>query len=242
MSRSDHAAASRPAAGPRLVERALWLVALLCLAWAGGSWLDGRLAERRLEAAFEERLASRQTAGIERRGVRSPPATAPAAATQPTASEIHGDPAGPPGATAPPDRAAVPLARLRIPSLDMSIVVGEGIDSRTLRRSVGWIPGTARPGDGGNVGLAAHRDRHFRPLADLRKGDEVVLETPEGERRYEVEWIRVVPPEDTSVLAPTPGPAVTLVTCFPFQWVGPAPYRFVARARAASPPGSPRGS
>jgi LPXTG-site transpeptidase (sortase) family protein len=128
--------------------------------------------------------------------------------------------------------ATVPaLARLSVPRLDMSVMVAEGLDSRTLRRAAGHIPGTAPLGSAGNVGLAGHRDSFFRPLRHVRVGDELVLTTPQAVSRYVVEWTEVVTPQSTEVLRPTPYPALTLVTCYPFTYVGTAPDRLVVRAR-----------
>jgi LPXTG-site transpeptidase (sortase) family protein len=133
------------------------------------------------------------------------------------------------------ERAAMPkgesLGRIVVPRLGIAVMVGDGIDNRTLRRSVGHIPGTSRLGSGGNVGLAGHRDSFFRPLKDVRPGDEVLVTTPGAISRYRVEWAEVVPPGDTSSLRATTYPALTLVTCHPFYYVGTAPDRFVVRAR-----------
>jgi sortase A len=123
------------------------------------------------------------------------------------------------------------LGRITVPRLGLAVMVADGIDARTLRRAVGHIPGTSRLGSGGNVGLAGHRDSFFRPLKDVRPGDEVVVTTPGAISRYRVEWAEVVPPSDTRSLRSTTYPALTLVTCHPFHYVGTAPDRFVVRAR-----------
>jgi sortase A len=107
----------------------------------------------------------------------------------------------------------------------------EGIGSAALRRGVGHIPGTALPGERGNVGLAGHRDTLFRPLKDLKINDEIRLSTPSGDFRYEVESLRIVGPNDTTVLAASGEQSLTLVTCYPFYYVGPAPQRWIVRAR-----------
>ena len=123
------------------------------------------------------------------------------------------------------------LARLAVRRLGLGVMVAPGVDSRSLRRAAGHIPGTAPPGGEGNVGIAGHRDTFFRPLRGIVVGDEIELTTAAGIARYEVEWTRVVSPEQVDVLAPTPYPALTLVTCYPFTWVGHAPERFIVRAR-----------
>lgn len=122
------------------------------------------------------------------------------------------------------------LAVLRIPRIGLDAPVLDGTDELTLNAGVGLIEDTARPGGGGNVGIAGHRDGFFRALKDAAVGDEVDLDTPAGTETYAIESIRVVDPEDVSVLGPTAGPALTLVSCYPFYWVGPAPKRVVVRA------------
>jgi sortase A len=127
--------------------------------------------------------------------------------------------------------AGTPLARLRIPRLGLEAIVAEGVGEAVLSRAVGHVPASARPGEAGNVALAGHRDTYFRPLERIRAGDLVLLEGPSGAREYRVEWTEVVSPDQIEVLAETSYPALTLVTCHPFRYVGSAPERFVVRAR-----------
>jgi len=123
------------------------------------------------------------------------------------------------------------LARLQIPSVGLSVMVLEGTDSVTLNRGVGHIEGTARPGEPGNVGLAGHRDSFFRCLDRIAANDEIILTTPEGlELRYVVDDISILEPDHVEVLDPTPNSTLTLITCYPFYYVGSAPLRFVVRA------------
>jgi sortase A len=122
------------------------------------------------------------------------------------------------------------LGRLRIPRLELSAVILEGTKSRTLRLGVGHIKGTAIPGKQGNAAIAGHRDIFFRSLKGIHADDEIELETKDGATRYLVDWARVVAPEDISVLDPTSESALTLVTCYPFYFIGAAPKRFVVRA------------
>jgi sortase A len=128
------------------------------------------------------------------------------------------------------------IGRLQIPRLLVSTVVVEGLGKSTLRRAIGHIPGTALPGAPGNVGLAGHRDGFFRPLKDLRIKDEVQFSTPRGDFKYEVESIVIVEPENVTVLASTGQNMLTLVTCYPFYYVGAAPRRWIVRARQVWPP------
>jgi sortase A len=127
------------------------------------------------------------------------------------------------------------IGRMEIPRLGLSVVVVEGVGRTTLRRGVGHIPGTALPGEDGNVGLSGHRDTFFRPLKDLRIKDEIQISTLKGDFSYEVESLRVVEPSDVGVLEPARENVLTLVTCYPFFYIGAAPKRFVVRARQMSP-------
>jgi len=132
------------------------------------------------------------------------------------------------------------LAILRIPRLKLEVPVYDGTSDAVLDLAAGRIEDTALPGTVGNVGIAAHRDGFFRVLKDLKEGDALVLDTPIATEQYRVEWIRITTPDDVSVIDPPPGPAVTLVGCFPFYHVGSAPQRFIVRAVPAT--GSPAGS
>jgi sortase A len=122
------------------------------------------------------------------------------------------------------------LAILRIRRIGLEAPVLEGTDDGTLNRAAGHIEDTAAPGADGNSGIAAHRDGFFRALKDARIGDLLELETRRGALTYRIDSIWIVQPEDVSVLDPTRVPSVTLVTCFPFYFVGSAPQRFIVRA------------
>ena len=123
-----------------------------------------------------------------------------------------------------------PLAVLSIPKIHLEVPVFEGTDDVTLDRGVGRITGTARPGQPGNLGIAGHRDGFFRGLKDVTMGDEIKLALPEGEATYVIDQIMVVTPQDVSVLQPRPMSSITLVTCFPFYFVGSAPERYIVSA------------
>ena len=130
-----------------------------------------------------------------------------------------------------------PLALLSIPRLEIEVPVFKGTDDLVLNRGVGWIEGTARPGEVGNIGIAGHRDGFFRPLKDIAMGDTLVLESTVETTTFVVEELHVVDPSDVWVLAPTDTPSVTLVTCFPFYFIGSAPQRFIVRAAASAATG-----
>ena len=206
-----HAGGPPPGARWRWLERLLLLVAAVCLGYY--AYVS---AEAMLYQAYENRELDRI--------LQSAPA--------PRASE--------PGAAAAAPRARPApgsvMGRIEIPRLGVSAIVRAGSDARTLQLAVGHIPGTALPGDAGNVGLAGHRDTFFRRLADIRADDEIRVVTPDGTFRYRVQRTNVVEPDDVWVLDPTGHPALTLVTCYPFSYVGSAPQRFIVRAAMEAAP------
>lgn len=138
--------------------------------------------------------------------------------------------ASPISAKIPPPVVDGLIGRIEISRLGVSAIVMEGTSATTLRRAVGHIAGTGMPGVPGNVGLAAHRDTFFRPLRNIRENDIITLITLLGEYRYRVVSITVVSPYDVQVLDPSKSEVLTLVTCYPFYFVGAAPNRFIVRA------------
>jgi sortase A len=123
------------------------------------------------------------------------------------------------------------IGRLEIPRLNVSVMVMEGDDKTTLARAAGHLPETAFPWEPGNAVIAGHRDTFFRPLKNVREGDEIRMTTARGTFEYRVTRTRIVEPRDLSVLEPTPDRSLTLVTCYPFYYVGSAPQRFIIHAR-----------
>ncbi len=146
---------------------------------------------------------------------------------------LHLQPAAPPG----PGSGAMSglVGRLEIPRVGLSVVVAEGADDATLRRAAGHIPGTGLPGSSGNVGIAGHRDTLFRSLRGIRLEDTILLTTLQGAYRYRVVSTKIVDPSDVAVLNPDGGEILTLVTCYPFYFIGPAPDRFIVRAERVTP-------
>jgi sortase A len=122
------------------------------------------------------------------------------------------------------------IGRIEIPRLKLSAIVIEGDGSIALRRAVGHINGTPLPGQAGNIALTGHRDTFFRPLRNIRRDDIIVVTTLQGEYRYRVVSTKVVGPNDVAVLNSTVDEILTLVTCYPFYFVGAAPDRFIVRA------------
>ncbi len=122
------------------------------------------------------------------------------------------------------------VGKLEIPRLGLSVMVVEGVGSDDLKRAAGHIPGTAFPGQSGNVAIAGHRDTFFRPLRLIRANDTITLRTLHGAYRYRVVSTKIVSPDDVEVLNPVGRDTLTLVTCYPFYYIGSAPQRFIVRA------------
>jgi len=212
-----HAHRRRSRRGLQWIERLLLVVGIACLGYYG--YVS---AEAALYQAYETRELDAILASV-------PPPPTPALETSFPASPEIVEPARKqpaPGSM---------LGRLEIPRLRVAAIVRAGSDARTLRLAVGHIPGTALPGEPGNVGLAAHRDTFFRRLGEIRSGDIVRLVTPDGTFVYQVAGTQIVEPKEVSVLDPTEEPALTLVTCYPFRYIGSAPKRFIVRANLVEP-------
>ncbi len=197
--------------GARSFERALFLVAFLALAYV--SWIEfDRLSYQRIESA---RLSS-----VAKNAVSQGLAPASRKRKPPVASEVIG--------------------RLTIPAAEIDAIVAEGVDDPTLNRAIGHIPNTALPGESGNVALAGHRDTFFRGLAKLKLADPIQLVTADGTYDYRVEDLRIVEPTEVGVLDPGSSPTLTLVTCYPFHYIGAAPQRYIVRAREVRRPAAVR--
>jgi sortase A len=212
------------------LERLLLAVGLLCLGLVAFAVIDARWFAyqqgRRLDRAIAARAAAGRGAGGW--GAAASPKAPPRASETDRLDSFR--PGGAPPVPPTPAPEGSLLGRIEIPRVGISALVLEGVDGATLRRGVGHIPGTALSQPAGNIGLAGHRDTVFRGLKDIRKGDLIDLETPEGSYRYDVDWAQVVDPNDVGVLAVSNRPELTLVTCYPFYYVGSAPERFVVRA------------
>jgi sortase A len=201
------------------------LIGIVCLGYYGYV-----IAETALYQAYETReLDSILTSATRARETSATPA-APASADAPGLPRSETT-----VILRPRPTAGSALGLLEIPRLGVSAIVRVGSDSRTLRLAIGHIGGTALPGERGNMGLAAHRDTFFRRLGEIRPDDQVRMVTADGTFDYRVEGTRIVEPRDTWVLDPTEEPVLTLVTCYPFRYVGSAPQRFIVRAHLAKP-------
>jgi LPXTG-site transpeptidase (sortase) family protein len=190
-----------PPIGLRIVERVLFVVGLVLVGW---------YAAQRLTAYYDQRASSRELEEI--RMSVAPPGGADAARN-------------------PKPARGVLLGRIQLERVGLTAIIREGDDTGVLRRAVGHIPETALPGEHGNAGLAGHRDTFFRGLRDVRFGDRIVVTTMNSVAQYEVRRTRIVDPTDVSVLRPTSGSTLTLVTCYPFNYIGAAPKRFIVQAQ-----------
>jgi len=198
-------------------QRALFGCGILLLGFCGFVQVDAWIFQRRASQDLDGRLRAQRVQTQDR---TQPPLSGPAKAV----------------AAATEDGL---VGRIEIPRLRMSVVVIEGISKTALRHAAGHIPGTALPGEAGNIGVAGHRDTFFRPLKDLRIKDEIQFLTPKGEFKYEVESLKVVEPDNVAVLASSGENMLTMVTCYPFYYIGPAPKRWIVRARQVSPQAAP---
>lgn len=203
-------ATSRRRGGFRLLERLLLAVGLVLLAYYGYVSAETFLYQRYENRELEAILAS-----------------GPALASSSAVDAVR---------QPPPSRGTL-IGRVEIPRLDVAAIIRAGSDARTLQLAVGHIPGTALPGDRGNVALAGHRDTFFRRLKNIRPDDEIRIVTPDGVFEYRVERTLIVNPKDVWVLDRTSAGTLTLVTCYPFSYVGAAPQRFIVRAALTSPRG-----
>ena len=190
--------------GLRWIERLLVVAAAVCLSWVYVTWKEATFYQLR---ARSELAAMRATAVPPHEGGR--PALI---------EDEHGG------------RDDSLIGLLEIPRVDLSVAVLEGDDDRTLRIAVGHLPDTPLPWEHGNSALAGHRDTFFRPLEGLRVGDEMRVVTRHGEFPYRVRHIAVVGPNDVEVLNPLEHAGLTLITCYPFAYVGSAPQRFIVQA------------
>jgi sortase A len=182
---------------------AFLVVGILALGYSGFVLLDTKLYQAYQTRRFQQQLSSVRPAIASAGGVRDLP-------------------------VAPIPEGA--LGRIEIARIGLAAMIFEGTDRRTLRRAVGHIPGTPLPGQQGNVAITGHRDTFFRPLRNIHSDDEITLTTLDGTYRYLVDSTQVVGPEDTQVLDASGDTILTLVTCYPFYFVGPAPKRFIVRA------------
>lgn len=192
----------------RLLEDFLWVVALASIGFCSVAYGSAAIHQARQKAVLEALRADAAASGQL------------VSASQTSHSKVANN---------------VLLGLIEIPRLDTASIVEEGVETSTLWKAVGHIPGTALPGERGNAVLAAHRDTYFSGLGDLKVGDLVSFKSPTATYSYRVESTRIVEPDDGSVLSGSKEPILTLVTCYPFQYIGTAPQRYVVTAREEGP-------
>jgi sortase A len=195
------------------MERCLWAIGFLALAGWFAVWFHARQRQAEGNQELDRRLETARAVKPAHGAVRLPPPSRPR----------QGDLVG----------------RIEIPRLQISTVVFEGTNDDVLGVGVGHLSGSPLPGERGNVVLAAHRDTYFRSLRNIRKYDAIDVVTLGGTRRYIVDSTMIVTPDHVEVLKPTPRATLTLITCYPFDWFGHAPKRFIVSAHEMSVPRKP---
>lgn len=211
----------------RRLEIALWFLGFSLIGFASGQTWSRWSYQAEQERAFERRLALSVPAA-EKPVIAVAPKPAkefPVAIVKTTKNEVVKEKPRTKVATAPSA-----LGRIEIPRIGVRAIVKEGADERTLARAVGLVPGSARPGEIGNMVLAGHRDTFFWPLREIKVNDRIRMVVPPHTYEYRVQSLRVVAPEETSVLASNGVEELTLVTCYPFRYIGSAPERFIVSA------------
>jgi sortase A len=194
-------------ASPRVwLARLLILVGVVALAWAGYAILSTRSAQREHREALESKRAA-------------PPPPEPSKPALPLTMPL-----------------GEPIGTLKVPRLGLSAVVAEGDDKPVLDDAAGHLPDTALPWNDGNTAVAAHRDGLFRPLKGIKIGDTLRFETVHGDFEYRVTETYIVEPDDIWVLNPTLEPTLTLISCYPFNFIGNAPKRFIVKAERLPAP------
>jgi sortase A len=199
-------------------------VGVLLLGYCGFVLLDASLYQNDQSWRFQQALKSLTPSNGGAENLQASPLPAAEAESNRAQTESPGI-AG---------RGGSALGRIEISAIGLEAMIMEGTDAKTLRRAVGHIASTPLPGHQGNVAIAGHRDTFFRVLRNIREDDEITLTTSAGCYRYRVDSIKVVEPDDTAVLDNSDAEILTLVTCYPFYLVGPAPKRFVVRAHRVS--------
>jgi len=208
----------------RQIERPLLWLGVLCVAIFLAAYVDRRVSSREETGRFQEFQRKGQMLNVARFGHQSSTANFSLWSARRIAE--YSDSLS--------QRAGTPLAVLRITKVGLEVPVLEGTSELVLNRAVGHIPGTDGPGQQGNIGIAGHRDGFFRALKDVEAGDLIELESLDRTDSYRVDQAVIVSPSDTSVLKRRANPSLTLVTCYPFYFIGSAPKRYILQASIVS--------
>jgi sortase A len=201
----------------RRIELFLWVIGCLALGYSGHAYFSAGFYQLYESWRFDRMIQSGARPGSV--GDARPGGPGPSGNHAPSPSDRPA-----------PDAGSL-IGRIEIPRLGLSAMVRHGDDAGTLTKAVGHLPRTSLPGQPGNVVLAGHRDTFYRKLRDIRKDDTITFTTLNGKFHYTVESMDVVDPDYTQALKSSPYPTLTLVTCYPFTYIGNAPRRFVVRAR-----------
>jgi sortase A len=194
----------------KFFARVIEICGVVLLIYCAFIWGRGQLFQARQKEFIESLARQRQ-----------------AAVTSPSASDLP---------THIPLATGAPIAEISIPRLNLSTVVVEGTGDAELKLGAGHVSGTALPGVAGNIVIAAHRDTFFRPLRNINVGDKIVLNTGREAAEYVVEATRVTTPDDIAVMQAHGEPELTLITCYPFNFIGSAPDRFIVHAKPVAVP------
>ena len=211
---------------PRLQSALRWcrfpliIFGVLSLGYYGYVWLDAKLYQDYESRKFDQALKSLAASNAGSEKIQPPLPNPGPLKTESAKTESRG--------AARSD--GLSSGRIEISSIGLAVMILEGSDARTLRHGVGHILGTPLPGEQGNSAFAGHRDTFFRPLRNLRLNAEITLTTLKGVYHYRVDSMELVLPDDTSVLHNSEDDILTLVTCYPFNYLGSAPKRFIVRA------------
>jgi sortase A len=242
-SRSRQTAASRPRA-KRLLRWGQWiflLAGLVAAGYCGWFYAKAEIFQTYQSWRFDQ-IMSHQAASVKDLLASYLPKALIALTNRAAPSRVNMPLESPsPHPSPPPLSEEALIGRIKVPRLGLSTIVLEGDSDRVLSEAVGHVPGTALPGESGNVGLAGHRDTFFRALKNIRKDDSISLETTTGTYQYRVDSVRIVGPDDAEVLRPTDRANLTLVTCYPFYFVGSAPKRYVVQAQQIASSGVGQG-
>ena len=211
-------------------ERILFLLGLVLLAVWGGAWADRAISSRAALLKFQAEEAESAQSNVTQVYDRASGSIVDLSLWSPKRVQAFKDSLA--------ENAGAPIAVLRIPKIHLEVPVFDGTGDLTLNRGVGRILGTARIGQRGNLGIAGHRDGFFRGLKDVTPGDAVEVVLRGQTLTYVVDTIQIVDPKDVRVLRPSPNATLTLVTCYPFYFVGSAPQRYIVSASVQKVNGS----
>jgi sortase A len=215
-----------------------WLLALCgvaCVGFYGYSLANQHIYQSYENWAFDQQIAGRTVSFTDWLRERTPLGTYMTRASSTTATAVKpAKPTETPRGT--PLAEGTVVGKVLIPRLHLSAIVLQGVEDDTLARGAGHVPSTAMPGQSGNFAIAAHRDTLFRPLRNIQKNDDVTFQSATGSYTYQVFSTQIVLPSDVGVLRPPPdgGKWLTLITCYPFYYIGSAPKRFIVQAKLVS--------